>query len=86
MKVSSFEVWNEHGHQPVGAAPSPEENFLTNLEDEAQLRREQVMRAAINALPPVQRAVIEAVFNQGKRPVDVAAERSVSKAARLSPT
>ena len=80
-KVSSFEVWNEHGDQPVGAAPSPEEIDLANLEDEAQLRREQIVRAAINALPPVQRAVVEAVFDQGKRPVDVAAERGVSKAA-----
>ena len=81
VKVSSFEVWNEHGEQPVGAAPSPEEIYLANLENEAQLRREQVVRAAINALPPVQRAVVEAVFDQGKRPVDVAAERGVSKAA-----
>ena len=81
VKVSSFEVWNEHGDQPVGAAPSPEEIYLANLEAEAQLRREQIVRAAITALPPVQRAVVEAVFDQGKRPVDVAAERGVSKAA-----
>lgn len=81
VKVSSFEVWNEHGDQPVGAAPSPEEIYLANLEYEAQLRREQIVREAINSLPPVQRAVVEAVFDDRKRPVDVAAERGVSKAA-----
>ena len=80
-KVSSFEVWNEHGDQPVGAAPSPEEIYLANLENEAQLLREQLVRAAIKALPPVQRAIVEAVFDDRKRPVDVAAERGVSKAA-----
>lgn len=81
VKVSSFEVWNEHGDQPAGAAPSPEEIYLARLNDEARVRRDEVVRAAINALPPVQRAVVEAVFDQGKRPVDVAAERGVSKAA-----
>lgn len=80
-RVSSFEVWNEHGDQPVGAAPSPEEIYLEKLEDEARARRTEVVRAAINSLPPVQRAVVEAIFDDGKRPVDVAAERGVSKAA-----
>lgn len=80
-KLSSFEVWNEHGDQPVGATPSPEEIYLDKLEDEARVRRDQVVRAAINSLPPVQRAVVEAVFDDRKRPVDIAAERGVSKAA-----
>ena len=80
-KFSSFEVWNEHGDQPAGAAPSPEEIYLSQLEDEARVCRDQIVRAAINALPPVQREVVEAVFDHGKRPVDVAAERGVSKAA-----
>lgn len=81
VKVSSFEVWNEHGDQPVGAAPSPEEIYLSQLDDEARVRRDQIVRAAINALPRVQREVVEAIFDDGKRPVDVAAERGVSKAA-----
>ena len=81
VKVSSFEVWNEHGDQPVGSAPSTEEIYLANLEDEDRVRRDQIVRAAINALPPAQRAVVEAIFDDGKRPVDVATERGVSKAA-----
>ena len=80
-KFSSFEVWNEHGDQPAGAAPSPEEIYLSQLDDEARVRRDQIVRAAINALPRVQREVVEAIFDDGKRPVDVAAERGVSKAA-----
>ncbi|MBD7996455.1 sigma-70 family RNA polymerase sigma factor [Arthrobacter sp. Sa2CUA1] len=80
-KFSSFEVWNEHGDLPVGATPSPEDIYLANLDDEAQLRRAQVVRAAINALPPVQRTIAEALFDDRKRPVDVATERGVSKAA-----
>lgn len=80
-KFSSFEVWNEHGDQPVGAASSPEEIYLARLDDEARVRRDEVVRAAINALPTVQREVVEAIFDDGKRPVDVATERGVSKAA-----
>lgn len=80
-KFSSFEVWNEHGDQPVGATPSPEEIYLEKLDDEARVRRDEVVRAAISSLPPVQRAIVEAVFDDRKRPVDIAAERGVSKAA-----
>ena len=80
-KFSSFEVWNEYGDQPVGATPSPEEIYLDDLDDETRVHRDQIVRAAINALPPVQREVVEAIFDDGKRPVDVAAERGVSKAA-----
>ncbi|MEW6903235.1 sigma factor-like helix-turn-helix DNA-binding protein [Trueperella pyogenes] len=80
-KFSSFEVWNEHGDQPVGAASSPEEIYLARLDDEARVRRDQIVRAAINALPPVQRTVVEAIFDDCMRPVDVAAERGVSKVA-----
>ena len=80
-KFSSSEVWNEHGDQPVGAASSPEEIYLARLDDEARVRCDQIARAAIDALPPVQRAVVEVIFDDCMRPVDVAAERGVSKAA-----
>lgn len=81
VRFSSFETWNEHGDQPVGATQSAEELYLERCAEEAADQRAQVVRSAINALPPVQRVVVEAVFDEGKRSVQVAVERGVSPAA-----
>ncbi len=43
VKFSSFEVWNQHGSQPAGAAPSPEEIHLSRLDDEARALRDAVI-------------------------------------------
>lgn len=81
VKFGSFEVWNEYGDQSVGAARSSEELYLERCDEELEHQRAQVVRGAINALPPVQRAVVEAVYDEGKRSIEVAAERGVSPAA-----
>lgn len=85
VKFCSLEVWNEHGDQALAAGPSAEEEnntFASALKRDAdEVERDGLVREAINALPPTQRAIIEAIYDAGRRSKDIAAERGVSPAA-----
>ena len=85
VKFCSLEVWNEYGDQALAADPSAEQEnntFASALERDAdEVERGALVRAAINALPPTQRAIIEAIYDAGRRSKDIAAERGVSPAA-----
>lgn len=81
VRFCSWDVYNEFGNQAAGSTDSAEEQVI---EHEAIAEFDavaQLLREAIDSLPPAWRDLIVQVFVEGRQQAEIAAARGVSKPA-----